>query len=346
MLYDEKSLLDPEYCYIVAEIGQAHDGSLGNAHAYIDAVAQTGVDAIKFQTHFADFESTKADEFRVKFSRKDKTRFDYWKRIEFSDMEWRELASHAEDVGLDFISTAFSEYAVDLLGSIGVDCFKVGSGDLNSWALLDKMCAYKKPIILSCGMSSLDEAANAVEFVQNAGCDAILLQCTTSYPCPPSKWGLNVIDELKTKVDCQVGYSDHSGTIFSGLAAVTMGISVLEVHTVFSKHCFGPDTPASLTIDELSTLVQGIRLIEEAKGSPVDKDKLVTELGDVRKLFSRSAVFLRDMDVGEKFTLDMVAFKKPGGGLTSMEVKAFLNCKLVRPAKMDELINASYFQKK
>jgi len=140
--------------FIIAEIAQAHDGSLGIAHSFIDALKGTGVDAIKFQTHIAEAESSIFEPFRINFSYEDKTRFDYWKRMEFSFEEWKGLKEHCEQNNLEFMSTPFSNMAVDLLEGLGIKRYKVSSGDLNNFLLLEKIARTKKPIILSTGMSS------------------------------------------------------------------------------------------------------------------------------------------------------------------------------------------------
>ena len=142
--------------YIIAEIAQAHDGSLGVLHSYVEAVAQTGVDAIKFQTHIAEAESSKYEEFRVEFSYIDKTRYEYWKRMELSLSQWNGLKEHCDNVGLDFLCTPFSCAAVDLLEEIGVDRYKVGSGDINNLLLLNKICKTKKEIIFTLKLREME----------------------------------------------------------------------------------------------------------------------------------------------------------------------------------------------
>ena len=153
--------------YYIAEIGQAHEGSLGILHSYIDALATTGVHAVKFQMHIAEAESSVYEPFRVKFSKEDNTRFDYWKRMEFSLEQWKEIKKHCDDVGLDFICSPFSNLAVDWLEEIGVHTYKIGSGEVNNLLLLEKICATRKPIIISSGMSSFDELDKTVDFLKN-----------------------------------------------------------------------------------------------------------------------------------------------------------------------------------
>ena len=164
---------------LIAEIGQAHDGSLGIAHSYIDALANTGIDAIKWQTHIAEAESSLEEPFRVKFSYEDMTRFDYWKRMEFTKEQWGDLKKHCEQVGLEFISSPFSNAAIDLLEDIGVQRYKVGSGEISNLLLLERIAQTGKPVILSSGMSSYEELDTAFNFL-SARVDVSVMQCFTA----------------------------------------------------------------------------------------------------------------------------------------------------------------------
>src|SRR4051812_45160420 len=164
-----------EGCLVIAEIGQAHDGSLGTAHAYIDAIAEAGADAVKFQTHIAAAESTPGEPFRVKFSPQDATRYDYWKRMEFTEPQWHALAEHARERGLIFLSTPFSSEAVELLARVGVPAWKVGSGEVTSLPLLAQMAATKLPVLVSSGMSSWEELDQATKTIQEAGAPCAVL---------------------------------------------------------------------------------------------------------------------------------------------------------------------------
>ena len=213
---------------IVAEVAQAHDGSLGLAHAFIDAVAAAGADAIKFQTHIASAESTVHEPWRVKFSRQDATRYDYWKRMEFSEEQWFGLKTHAEERNLKFLSSPFSIEAVELLTRVGVAAWKVASGEVNNEPMFVAMAASRLPMILSSGMSTIAELDAAVGRVKAAGLPLTLLQCTSMYPTPPEKIGLNLIPFFRERYDCAVGLSDHSGTLYAGLAAAAIGIDALK----------------------------------------------------------------------------------------------------------------------
>jgi N-acetylneuraminate synthase len=264
-------------CLVVAEVGLSHDGSLGLAHAFIDEIARNGADAVKFQTHIAEAESTPAEPFRVKFSRQDATRYEYWQRIAFSEPQWQGLADHARERGLVFLSSPFSREAVDLLERVGMEMWKIASGEIGNLPLLDAMIATGRPILLSSGMSDMVEMDKAVDRVRRAGLPLAVLQCTTAYPCPPERVGLNMIPFFRARYGCSVGLSDHSGTIYPGLAAVTLGAEVVEVHVTMSRGMFGPDVPASITMEELRALVDGIRFVERMRASPVDKDAIAFE---------------------------------------------------------------------
>lgn len=324
--------------YIIAEIGQAHDGSLGNAHAYIDAVSETGVNAIKFQTHIASAESTHHDKFRVNVFPQDQTRFDYWKRMEFTYEQWMGLATHAKEKGLDFISTPFSVEAVNLLEKLGVPAWKIGSGDVSNDVLIDAIIKTKKPILLSSGMSSYAELEKTIYKIEESEVDFALFQCTTSYPCDATDIGYNVITEMMERFHCPIGLSDHSGTPYPSFAAITLGAKIIEVHTVFSKSCFGPDTLSSLTIEELKELVRGIRFIEKGLQNPISKDESAADRLHTKNLFSRSAFYSSNLDRGLTFCEEHIAMKKPGGGLTYQEAKELIGKTIIDSCGVDDYI--------
>lgn len=284
---------------LIAEIAQAHDGSLGTAHAYIDAVARTGADAIKFQTHIAAAESSPLEPWRVQFSYEDASRYDYWKRMEFTAEQWAGLKRHAEDRGLVFLSSPFSIEAVDLLERLGVSMWKIASGEVNNPTLMDAVLATGKPLLLSTGMSSWIEIDEAMERIERGRVRYTLLQCTSKYPVGPDEVGLNMLEVYRKRYACPVGLSDHSGTIWPSLAAVTLGASVIEVHVVFSRECFGPDVAASVTTAELSQLADGIRFIRGMR--PVDKDAMAVSLADTKAIFEGkrglNATFRQEMAI-------------------------------------------------
>jgi N-acetylneuraminate synthase len=311
-------------CLVVAEVAQAHDGSLGTAHAFIDAIADAGADVVKFQTHIAAAESTLQEPWRVKFSRQDVLRYDYWKRMEFTEEQWQGLKEHATARGLMFVSSPFSVEAVDLLERVGVAAWKVASGEVAAGQMLDRMLATRLPVWLSSGMSTRAELDAVVACIQRAGVPFTVLQCTTAYPCPPERVGLNLLAEYRREYDCPVGLSDHSGTIFPSLAAVAHGASLVEVHVTFHRRMFGPDVPASVTVEELAQLVRGVRFIEAMLAHPVDKDAAAAELGAVRALFRKSAVARVDLEAGTLLRPGHLGFKKPGTGIPEAKAGTLL----------------------
>lgn len=323
---------------LIAEIAQAHDGSLGFAHAYIDAVANAGADAVKFQTHIASAESTSGEPWRVQFSRQDATRYDYWKRMEFTEEQWRGLKDHAEKRGLKFLSSPFSAEAAELLTRVGVAAWKVASGEVNNVPMFERMAATGLPIFLSTGMSPLDEIDAAVQRVQALRLPLTVLQCTSAYPCPPEKVGLNLIPFFRERYACGAGLSDHSGTIYPGLAAATLGIDVLEVHVVLSRELFSPDLAASITTSELRQLVEGIRFIETMRSNPVDKNAMASEMAPLRALFTKSVVTSMDLPAGTILRQEHLTLKKPGTGIPGGELPKVIGRRLARAVGANELL--------
>jgi len=322
---------------IVAEVAQAHDGSLGTAHAYIDAAADAGVDAVKFQTHLAHAESTVDEPWRVRFSLQDETRFDYWRRMEFSEPQWLGLREHAHERGLEFHSSPFSLEAVELLARVGVDRWKVASGEVGNVPLLEAIAADGRPVIVSSGMSDLDEVASAVELLRTAGSDVTVLQCTSAYPCPPEELGLNLLDVYRERLGVSVGLSDHSATVAAGIAAVALGAVLLEVHLTLSRAAFGPDVAASLNVEELSDLVRGVRFVETALDHPVAIDK-AGDRAPMRALFTRSLALVRDLPAGHVLQHEDLTLKKPGSGLPPGERERLVGRRLTQDVTCDRLL--------
>jgi N,N'-diacetyllegionaminate synthase len=328
-----------EPCVIVAEVAQSHDGSLGMAHAFIDAIANAGADAVKFQTHIAAAESTPGEPWRIRFSRQDSTRYDYWQRMEFTEEQWHGLKEHAEQRGLIFLSSPFSVEAVELLTRMGIAAWKVASGEVNNTVILEHMAATGLPILLSTGMSPLSELDATVERIKTYGLPLVVLQCTTAYPCPPEKVGLNLISFFRERYGCAVGLSDHTGTIYAGLAAATLGIQMLEVHVTLSREMFGPDVPASVTTAELRQLVEGIRFIEKMQAHPVDKDQIACDMGALRQTFTKSVVARQDLPAGIVLREEHLTVKKPGTGLPATRLPEVIGRRLQRPVTADTLLS-------
>lgn len=297
--------------YIIAEISQNHDGSLGQAHAFIDAVAETGADAIKFQTHIAEEESTPDEPFRVNFSYCDKTRYDYWKRMEFTYEQWQVLYDHAVERGLDFLSSPFSVVALEMLDKIGVPAWKFGSGEVFNDILLKRAIDTGKPIILSTGLSTLQEIDTQVKMVQEAGNPLLLMECTTAYPSMPEQIPIQRISSYLERYHCPIGISDHSATIYPSLAAATLGARAFEVHVTMSRKMFGPDVKASVTMEELKQIVDGTAFVSKMLEAREDKSELSNGTKALRTMFSKSIYAKRDLRMGDVLDVADLGIKKP-----------------------------------
>jgi N-acetylneuraminate synthase len=258
--------------------------------------------------------------------------------MEFSENQWRELKTHADQRGLQFLSSPFSVEAVDLLTRVGVAAWKVASGEVSNIPMFERMTATGLPILLSTGMSPLGEIDAAVERVKACGRPVTVLQCTSLYPCPPEKVGLNLIPFFRDRYNCPVGLSDHSGSIYPGLAAATLGIEVLEVHVTFSRRMFGPDVSVSVTTSELTQLVEGIRFIEKMRANPADKDNAAAETAPMRQLFTKSVVASIDLPPGTVLKEEHLAVKKPGTGIPAEQLPAVIGRTLRRPVKADQVL--------
>ncbi len=337
-LIGSRSIGSGEKTFIIAEIAQNHDGSLGTAHAYIDAVAEAGADAIKFQTHIAAEESTFDEPFRVKFSQQDASRYDYWKRMEFTHEQWQGLADHAGDAGLIFLSSPFSKKAVSLLSSIGMPAWKVGSGEIFNQDIFHEMAENRAPILLSTGMSSYKEISTAVDVINKLGIAVAVFQCTSMYPVPLTKVGVNVFQELRDRYACPVGFSDHSGSIYPGLAALGQSIDLLEVHVTLDKRAFGPDVPVSLTIEQLRQLSEARDAFSCMAENPVDKDVIATDLSEMRTMFSKSLCVKEELKKGTVLSEGLLTVKKPGNGIKPSEMQKIVGCTLARNVTPDRLL--------
>ena len=319
--------------FIIAEVGQAHDGSFEIALEYIDALAKTGVNAVKFQIHIADAESSIHEPFRIKFSDRDKTRFDYWKRMEFKLEEWKQLKASCDEKGVEFLASPFSNAAVDLLEKIGVKRYKIGSGEVNNFLLLEKIARTGKPVILSSGMSSMEELDAAVNFMKERKMELSVLQCTTAYPTQPENYGLNVIPELKERYGVTVGYSDHSAKMETCIAATALGAEILEFHAVFDRNSLGPDASSSLEMEEISQLVNAVKNIRTSLNNPVDKsDSTIFE--GLKNIFEKSLSVNKDLPAGHILTFDDLEAKKPKGyGLDASRFEEVIGKKLKKELK-------------
>lgn len=324
--------------FVIAEIAQAHDGSLGMAHAYIDAAAEAGVDAIKFQTHIATAESTLDEPFRVKFSLQDETRYAYWRRMEFSLEQWQGLKEHAREKGLFFLSSPFSLAAVELLEKVGVPAWKIGSGEVVSGDIMEAVIETGKPILISTGMSSYAELDELVKRFRSNHVPFTLLQCTSKYPVDFAEVGLNVMQEMRRRYGCPVGLSDHSGSVFPALAAMAQGADIIEAHIVFDKGMFGADTRASLTVADFAHLAAARDAFHRMRANPVEKDAMAQNMALMREMFSKSLAPARDLKAGEVLMEALLAAKKPGGGIPLNQKNDFVGKKLKKDVPQNRLL--------
>ncbi|MBI3159822.1 MAG: N-acetylneuraminate synthase family protein [Chloroflexi bacterium] len=324
---------------LIAEVAQAHDGSLGMAHSFIDAVADAGADAVKFQTHIAEAESTASEAFRKSSPYISESKAEFWRRTGFDEAQWAGLAEHARQRGLLFLSSPFSVEAAELLMRVGVPAWKIASGEVTNFPMLERMAGTGLPILLSAGMSNWEEQDEVVGYIQGLGAPLALFQCTTAYPCPPEKVGLNLMHDLRSRYGVPVGLSDHTGKVYSALAAVSQGANLLEVHVTFSREMYGTSVDASLTLDELAEVVQATRFIEAMLNNPVDKDAQAAGMAGLREVFFRSVVPRRDLKAGTTLKAEDLTTKKPGSGIPANRIGEVIGRTLARDVAADQLLN-------
>lgn len=325
--------------YLIAEIGQAHEGSLGVLYSYIDALAKTGVNAIKFQMHIAEAESSLQEPFRVPFAVEDATRYDYWTRMSFTLTQWKTIKKRCDDLNIDFLCSPFSNKAVDWLEDIGARAYKIGSGEVNNLLLMHKIALTGKPIILSSGMSSFDELDQTVAFLKSKNVVFSILQCASAYPTLHHQYGLNVIQELKDRYQVKIGFSDHSARPETCIVAAALGAEIIEFHAVFDRQLFGPDSKASLTIIEITDMVDAIKNIAKAMQSPVDKFKN-DFYSDVKLIFEKSLAVNKDLPKGHILTFEDLEAKKPRNmGISANKFEEVLGKKLLTNKQKWDFLN-------
>lgn len=324
--------------YVIAEIAQAHDGSLGYAHSFIDLAKECGADAVKFQTHIAHEETTWDEEFRVNIFPQDKTRYEYWKRMQFTAEEWLGLFNHAENVGIEMLSSAFSTAAINLLDKLGMKVWKVASGEITNIPLLHEMAKTGKPILLSSGMGSYDEVQKAVDVIRGYKIDYGIFQCTSKYPTPVEETGLNIIKDFSERYSCPVGLSDHSATPYVPIIAMAQGASMIEAHLCFHPLQFGPDTNSSLTPEEFRMVCEARDVLSVLNNSAVNKDKVSEDLERTRSLFNKSIALRQNQPSGTILTKEMLTLKKPGSGIPYEKESEIIGRRLITSKSSDTLL--------
>jgi len=312
--------------FVIAEVAQAHDGSLGTAFKFIDEANRCGVDAIKFQTHIANEESTPDEPWRIPFSSQDASRFNYWKRMEFKKEEWALLKNYAESLGLIFLSSPFSILACQWLDEINIEAWKVASGEVHNEELINWICKTGKPIILSSGLSLPEETKKVVDKIKQLSIPHALLHCTTKYPTPSGEVGINILsDYIKDYPEIPIGLSDHSSSIFPSIISAYLGASIFEVHLKLYDDMFGPDSSSSLLPEKLSELVKGINFAFEMRNNPVNKKFQLKELTNEKSIFGRSLYINNPVNKGDIIKIEDIGYKKPGGGLSYESINSLLN---------------------
>lgn len=303
--------------FIVAEAGINHNGSLELAHKLVDAAAAANVDAVKFQTFRADTIATryapKAD-YQMCLTDPSESQFEMLRKLELSREAHVELMNHCRDVGILFMSTPFDEESADLLEVLGIEAFKIPSGELTNLAFLAHVAGKHKPMIIATGMAHLCEVESAVFVMEDHGnTDLILLHCVSNYPAYPTEVNLRAILTLNRAFRLPVGYSDHTLGNEVALAAIALGACVLEKHFTLDRGLPGPDHQVSAEPAELSQLVKGIRTVEKALGDgrkrPCDSESKTANM--VR----RSLVAAVDILEGTILSEELIALKRPGTGL-------------------------------
>jgi N,N'-diacetyllegionaminate synthase len=295
--------------FIIAEAGMNHDGSLGNAIRMAEVAAECGADAVKFQLHDAAAETIRDAPPPPYFTHE--SRWEYFRRTAFSDEQWRTLKDACDRAGIEFLCSAFSLEALERLDGLGVARHKLGSGEVTNLELVRAAAGTGKPLLLSSGMSSWAELDDAVAA---AGEHVTILQCTSAYPTPPERVGLNLLAELRARYRKPVGLSDHTLGPYAAFAAAVLGAVAIEKHFTLSKELYGPDARFAAEPHELEELVDGIREIETMLAHPVDKDD-VAPFADMKRVFEKSVVTVADVPAGARLERAMLAAKKPGTGI-------------------------------
>jgi len=320
---------------IIAEAGMNHDGNVGLACRLADAAAEAGADAVKYQMHVAGAETLRNAPNPPYFN--GEPRYEYFSRTAFTPAKWQHLKRHCESRGLEFLCSPFSIDAVESLERLGVRRHKVPSGEVTNLPLLERIARTGKPVLLSSGMSSWDELDRAVEVIRRRNRRLTVLQCTSEYPCPEERVGLNVLGELARRYGLPIGLSDHTLTNYAAFAAVTLGAVVVEKHLTLSRRMYGSDAKHSLEPEEFAELSRGIRAVERMLTHPVNKAD-VRRYRVMKRTFQKSIVAVRDLPRGARITASSVALKKPGTGLPAARWAQVLGKRMVRAVAADTVL--------
>jgi N,N'-diacetyllegionaminate synthase len=329
-----------EPVFIIGEAGVNHNGDPQLAFQLVDAAADAGVDAVKFQTFLAEeVVSSGAPKagYQIKTTGAGETQLDMIKRLELTPETHRELIRRCERKGIQFLSTPFDFQSADLLETLGVAAYKIPSGEITNWPFLSHVASKGKPVLLSTGMSDLAEVEQAVYVLRTARCtELVILHCTSSYPAPPDCVNLRAMQTMADAFRVSVGLSDHTEGNEIALAAVALGASVIEKHFTLDRSFPGPDHKASLEPGELRALVKSIRIVESALGDGLKRSTSAEQ--DVKSVARRSIVSRQTISSGTVITRELIAFKRPGTGIAPSELPKVIGRKAARRIMADTLI--------
>jgi N-acetylneuraminate synthase/N,N'-diacetyllegionaminate synthase len=314
---ENRGIGEGQPCFIIAEAGVNHGGDLALAHRLVDAAATAGVDAVKFQTFTAErlaIQAAPKAAYQLHTTDAGESQLDMLRQLELGREAHGELMAHCRRRGVLFMSSPFDEDSADFLDALGVIVFKVPSGELTNLSLLAHMARKGKPLIVSTGMSRLDEVERAVQAIRGVGNrQLVLLHCVSNYPAEPADVNLRAMQTMRASFGVPIGYSDHTNGTEVALAAVALGACVLEKHFTLDRDLPGPDQRASLEPEELAALVRGVRLVESALGHG-RKEPAPSE-AQTAAAVRKSVVAARDIPGGSLLTEDCLTVKRPGTGL-------------------------------
>lgn len=319
---------------IIAEAGSVHDGSFGNAKKLIELASECGADFIKFQTHIAETETIKNAPRPSYF--KDEDRYQYFERTSFSYAQWKNLILLCKKNKIEFMSSPFSVEALKLLIKLNVKNIKIASGEVNNLPLINEISKYNNvKVFLSSGMSNWNDIDKAINILKNN--KIVILQCSSIYPCPPEKIGLNVITEMRNKYKHEIGFSDHSEGFAAPFAAAAIGASYIEKHITFSKRMYGSDAKNGMEPDEFKVLTKGLRDISKMLKSKVNKNNII-QYKKMKITFEKSIYASRLLKKNHKLTIKDMSFKKPGNGIPAARYKDLLGKRINKNLKENQKI--------
>ena len=323
---------------VIAEIGPNHNGSLSEAKKLIDLAKKAGCGAVKFQYHLAEHELSSNSSIIPWTGH---NRYEFIKKVqEFKLSDHKKLRDYTKSKNLAFISSPFSLKAAENLQTMGVDAYKIASGEISNKKLLEFLCKNKKTILISTGMSSLKEIDQSIRFVRNFT-DKVIMQCTSLYPTPPKKVNLSLLEYFSKKYKLHVGLSDHTITSVSCIGAVAFCAKILEKHFTRNKLQDGPDHFISLNFNEMSKLVKDIRELETCLGK---QEKVICEeIKKVRKTFYNSLVTQNLIPKGTKISKNDVIEKKPGNGINPFDISKVIGRRSNKLLKKNHLLKWSDF---